>query len=99
MWSFSAVRTCWRWCTSLAIAALPKTTARTAESTSATSIVELLSLGFGKHLSEQTILVYRDTLPREPKLKPREDAVRDLKLQLRHFVVELLVSNFEALEE
>jgi MarR family len=61
--------------------------------------VELLSLGFGKHLSEQTILVYRDTLPREPKLKPREDAVRDLKLQLRHFVVELLVSNFEALEE
>jgi DNA-binding MarR family transcriptional regulator len=38
-------------------------------------------------------------LPNEPKLTPREVAVRDLKLQLRHFVVELLVSNFEALEE
>jgi DNA-binding MarR family transcriptional regulator len=38
-------------------------------------------------------------LSHEPTLPSREIAVRDLKLQLRHFVVELLVSNFEALEE
>jgi len=31
--------------------------------------------------------------------KSREDAVRELKLHLRHFVVELLVSNYEATEE
>src|SRR5579859_730322 len=31
--------------------------------------------------------------------KTRDDAVRELKLQLRHFVVELLVSNYEATEE
>ena len=29
----------------------------------------------------------------------REDAVRDLKLNLRHFVVELLVSSYEATED
>ena len=29
----------------------------------------------------------------------REEAIRDLKLNLRHFVVELLVSNFEATED
>ena len=29
----------------------------------------------------------------------REEAVRDLKLNLRHFVVELLVSNFEAIAD
>jgi DNA-binding MarR family transcriptional regulator len=29
----------------------------------------------------------------------REEAVRELKLKLRHFVVELLVSNFEAIED
>lgn len=38
-------------------------------------------------------------MPKELELSPREAAVRDLKLQLRQFVVELLVSNFEALEE
>lgn len=29
----------------------------------------------------------------------RDEAVRDLKLHLRHFVVDLLVSNFEAIED
>jgi DNA-binding MarR family transcriptional regulator len=32
-------------------------------------------------------------------VKTREDGVRELKLHLRHFVVELLVSNYEATEE
>jgi DNA-binding MarR family transcriptional regulator len=34
-----------------------------------------------------------------PKRPRREEAVRDLKLNLRHFVVELLVSSFEATED
>jgi DNA-binding MarR family transcriptional regulator len=32
-------------------------------------------------------------------VKTREDGIRELKLHLRHFVVELLVSNYEATEE
>jgi DNA-binding MarR family transcriptional regulator len=36
------------------------------------------------------------TTPAQPH---REDAVRDLKLNLRHFVVELLVSSYEATED
>jgi DNA-binding MarR family transcriptional regulator len=38
-------------------------------------------------------------LPTKSKRKAREDAVRDLKLNLRHFVVELLVSSHEATED
>jgi len=38
-------------------------------------------------------------LPQERSRRRREEAVRDLKLNLRHFVVELLVSNFEALAD
>ena len=38
-------------------------------------------------------------MPQERKHPRREEAVRDLKLNLRHFVVELLVSNFEAIED
>jgi DNA-binding MarR family transcriptional regulator len=34
-----------------------------------------------------------------PKRPRREQAVRDLKLHLRHFVVELLVSSYEATED
>ena len=34
-----------------------------------------------------------------PKRPRREEAVRDLKLNLRHFVVELLVSSYEATED
>jgi DNA-binding MarR family transcriptional regulator len=37
-------------------------------------------------------------LPREQTHTRRNEAVRDLKLNLRHFVVQLLVSNFEAIE-
>jgi DNA-binding MarR family transcriptional regulator len=32
-------------------------------------------------------------------VKTREDGIRELKLHLRHFVVELLVSNYKATEE
>jgi DNA-binding MarR family transcriptional regulator len=38
-------------------------------------------------------------VPQERNHPHREEAVRDLKLNLRHFVVELLVSNFEAIED
>jgi DNA-binding MarR family transcriptional regulator len=39
-------------------------------------------------------------MPAPPKRPPRrEEAVRDLKLNLRHFVVELLVSSYEATEQ
>jgi DNA-binding MarR family transcriptional regulator len=38
-------------------------------------------------------------LPRKQRHPRREEAVRDLKLNLRHFVVELLVSNFEAIDD
>lgn len=38
-------------------------------------------------------------MPQERSRRRREEAVRDLKLNLRHFVVELLVSNFEALAD
>ena len=38
-------------------------------------------------------------MPRKPISPRREEAVRDLKLNLRHFVVELLVANFEAIED
>jgi DNA-binding MarR family transcriptional regulator len=38
-------------------------------------------------------------LPAKSPRNRREEAVRDLKLNLRHFVVELLVSNFEAIED
>jgi DNA-binding MarR family transcriptional regulator len=38
-------------------------------------------------------------LPPKKTRPHREEAVRDLKLNLRHFVVELLVSNFEAIED
>ena len=37
-------------------------------------------------------------MPQKQSRPRREEAVRDLKLNLRHFVVELLVSNFEAIE-
>jgi DNA-binding MarR family transcriptional regulator len=38
-------------------------------------------------------------VPRKQSRPRREEAIRDLKLNLRHFVVELLVSNFEAIED
>ena len=38
-------------------------------------------------------------MPRKQSRPRREEAIRDLKLNLRHFVVELLVSNFEAIED
>jgi len=38
-------------------------------------------------------------LETKPKRAHREEAVRDLKLNLRHFVVELLVSSYEATED
>jgi DNA-binding MarR family transcriptional regulator len=38
-------------------------------------------------------------LPPKSKRPRREEAVRDLKLNLRHFVVELLVSSYEATED
>ena len=38
-------------------------------------------------------------MPPKSNRPRREEAVRDLKLNLRHFVVELLVSNFEAVED
>ena len=39
-------------------------------------------------------------MPAPPKRPPRrEEAVHDLKLNLRHFVVELLVSSYEATEQ
>jgi DNA-binding MarR family transcriptional regulator len=38
-------------------------------------------------------------LPHEQNQPLRDEAVRDLKLNLRHFVVDLLVSNFEAIED
>ena len=38
-------------------------------------------------------------MPAPPKQPRREEAVRDLKLNLRHFVVELLVSSYEATED
>jgi DNA-binding MarR family transcriptional regulator len=38
-------------------------------------------------------------LPTKSNHRTREDAVRDLKLNLRHFVVELLVSSYEATED
>jgi DNA-binding MarR family transcriptional regulator len=38
-------------------------------------------------------------LPSKPKSSRREEAIRGLKLNLRHFVVELLVSSYEATEE
>lgn len=38
-------------------------------------------------------------MPHKLHRSPREDAVRDLKLNLRHFVVELLVSGYEATED
>ena len=37
-------------------------------------------------------------MPQKKTRPSRDDAVRDLKLNLRRFVVELLVSNFEAVE-
>jgi len=52
-----------------------------------------------KLLSTPDILAHSDTLPSKPNRPRREDAVRDLKLSLRHFVVDLLVSNFEAIED
>jgi len=38
-------------------------------------------------------------LPTKPRRSRREEAVRDLKLSLRRFVVELLVSSYQATEE
>ena len=38
-------------------------------------------------------------MPTKPTRPRREKAVRDLKLNLRHFVVELLVSSYEATED
>ena len=38
-------------------------------------------------------------MSQERKHRRREEAVRDLKLNLRHFVVELLVSSYEATED
>jgi DNA-binding MarR family transcriptional regulator len=38
-------------------------------------------------------------LPQKRNQPRREEAVRELKLNLRHFVVELLVSNFEAIDD
>jgi DNA-binding MarR family transcriptional regulator len=38
-------------------------------------------------------------MPQEQTRQRREEAVRDLKLNLRHFVVDLLVSNFDAIED
>jgi DNA-binding MarR family transcriptional regulator len=38
-------------------------------------------------------------LPAPPKQPRRDEAVRQLKLNLRHFVVELLVSSYEATED
>ena len=38
-------------------------------------------------------------MPHEQTRPRREKAVLDLKLNLRHFVVDLLVSNFEAIED
>jgi DNA-binding MarR family transcriptional regulator len=52
-----------------------------------------------KLLSSLDILAYSDTLSSKPNHPHREDAVRELKLSLRHFVVDLLVSNFEAIED
>ena len=52
-----------------------------------------------KSLGSETILAYEDTLTAERLYRRRDEAVRDLKLNLRHFVVELLVSNFEAIAD
>jgi DNA-binding MarR family transcriptional regulator len=52
-----------------------------------------------KLLSSLDILAHSDTLSSKPNRPPREAAVRELKLSLRHFVVDLLVSNFEAIED
>jgi DNA-binding MarR family transcriptional regulator len=38
-------------------------------------------------------------VPAQPKQPRRDEAVRQLKLNLRHFVVELLVSSYEATED
>ena len=38
-------------------------------------------------------------MPAQPKQPRRDEAVRQLKLNLRHFVVELLVSSYEATED
>ena len=38
-------------------------------------------------------------MPQELKRQSRDEGIRDLKLNLRHFVVELLVSSFEASED
>ena len=38
-------------------------------------------------------------MPAAPTRPRREEAIRDLKLNLRHFVVELLVSSYEATED
>jgi len=38
-------------------------------------------------------------MPAPPTRPRREEAIRDLKLTLRHFVVELLVSSYEATED
>ena len=38
-------------------------------------------------------------MPPKQNRRTREDAVRDLKLNLRHFVVSLLVSSYEATED
>ncbi len=38
-------------------------------------------------------------MPEERNSPRREDAIRDLKLNLRRFVVELLVSNYEAMDD
>jgi DNA-binding MarR family transcriptional regulator len=52
-----------------------------------------------KSLGKKTILADEETLTAERIQRRREAAVRDLKLNLRHFVVELLVSNFEAIAD
>jgi DNA-binding MarR family transcriptional regulator len=52
-----------------------------------------------KSLGKKTILADRESLAAERIQRHRERAVRDLKLNLRHFVVELLVSNFEAIAD
>ena len=38
-------------------------------------------------------------MSKKVKLSAREEAIRDLKLELRHFVVELLVSSYESSED
>jgi DNA-binding MarR family transcriptional regulator len=52
-----------------------------------------------KSLGKRIILADEETLTAERIQRRREGAVRDLKLNLRHFVVELLVSNFEAIAD